>query len=374
MSGAALPVIKNSSNGIIIRHKEYLGDINPSSTFNVTSFPINPGIEKSFPWLSQIASSFEEYEFRGLIFQFRSMSSDAVLASQANTSLGTVIMATEYNVVLPSFATKAQMENHEFAISCKPSCSLIHPIECARGQTPVTRLFIRNQPVETGADPRLYDLGNFQIATQGMQNISDPTENASIGELWASYEIKFFKPKISDTPTTGIDFFQSQNTIASDNGVDNEHPFGTQNTAVAGSSGQVFISSGNQVKFAPWLDDGYWLMTYYCAHSEPADHGHMTIAGMTNCAIVAIWERGVTQSNRAVCAPTSTPDMTSNEFCGQFVMKITGPTVNEQTQAGFTFKLSNTVTAGAGNCMHFVAARIPPQLGNLYTASSTNLT
>lgn len=370
MSGAALPVIKNSSTGIIIRHKEYLGDINPSTEFNVNSYPINPGIEKTFPWLSQIAGSFEEYEFRGLLFQFRSMSSDSVLSATSNTSLGTVIMATEYNVVLPSFTTKAQMENHEFAISCKPSCSLLHPIECARGQTPVTRLFIRNNPVETGADPRLYDLGNFQIATQGMQNVVDPTENASIGELWCSYEVKFLKPKISDTPIASTDLFYSVDPTIN-NGVDTEHPFGTQNTAVAGSTGQVFISGGNIVKFAPWLDDGYWLMSYNCEHDAVHDHGHMTLAGFTNCEHVQCWNYPTTSSQWTQGPEGSLPSL---QFQEQFVIKITGPTVNENVQAQFTLKFSGSVVQGTFNSMRFICTRLTPQLMNQFASSATNIT
>lgn len=189
--GQQIPVIRNSSTGVIIRHKEYLGDILPSTPFASTNFFINPGLSATFPWLAPIANNFEQYEWRGLVFEFRSMSGDALTST--NTALGTVIMATDYNVLAAPFTNKSAMENNEYSTSCKPSSGMIHPIECARGQTPVTRLYTRNSEPPANSDQRLYDIGRFQIATQGMQ--SDGI--GVIGELWASYEIKFLKPQVS---------------------------------------------------------------------------------------------------------------------------------------------------------------------------------
>jgi len=51
-------------------------------------------------------------------------------------------------------------------------------------------LFTRSTSVPTGADPRFYDLGLFQIATSGMQS------GYVVGELWVSYDIVFRKPRI----------------------------------------------------------------------------------------------------------------------------------------------------------------------------------
>jgi len=189
--GSQIPVIRNSSTGVIIRHKEYLGDILPSTPFASTNFFINPGLSATFPWLAPIANNFEQYEWRGLVFEFRSMSGDALTST--NTALGTVIMATDYNVLATPFANKSAMENNEYSTSCKPSCGMIHPIECARGQTPVTRLYTRSSTPPANSDQRLYDIGRFQIATQGMQS----NGVGVIGELWASYEIKFLKPQVA---------------------------------------------------------------------------------------------------------------------------------------------------------------------------------
>lgn len=187
---AQAPSFGHGKNTVHIRHREFLGDIISSGTaalFNLQSFPIQPGLPSSFPWLSNVCgTSFQQYRINGMVFEFRSMSSDAL--NSTNTALGSVIMATDYDSKDGSFQSKQQMENTEFGVSCKPSSCMIHAIECARSQTSVSELYIRNSSVPTGADPRLYDMGNFQVATVGFQGTS-----VNCGELWVSYDITLFK-------------------------------------------------------------------------------------------------------------------------------------------------------------------------------------
>lgn len=197
-SGSAIPLIRNSKGGIIIRHKEYIADIAASVDFRTQiAQAINPSNYNLFPWLSEIAQRFEEYEFRGLIFEFKTLSSSSTVLASNTTSLGSVMMGTEYDVHDRNFENKVQMLNHEFSSSCKPSYSMIHAVECARGRNVATHLFTRDYTalpsVNDISDPRFYDMGIFQIATQGMPTA---TAGGNIGEVWASYEIEFFKPQI----------------------------------------------------------------------------------------------------------------------------------------------------------------------------------
>lgn len=178
-----------------VKHREYIRDVITSATaltFTVDKYSINPGDLKTFPWLSTIAAQYEEYKIKGLIFEFKSTSCDAL--NSVNTALGTVVMATQYNVLNPPFSAKQQMENYEFGSSCKPSQSLMHPIECAPHETPNPELFVRTpQSVIIGADLRLYDHGAFYIATTGMQGTS-----VNVGELWVTYDVDLLKPKLSN--------------------------------------------------------------------------------------------------------------------------------------------------------------------------------
>jgi len=173
-----------------IRHREFLGDIITSATpgaFNIQKFSINPGLSASYPWLSQVCgATFQQYRINGQVYEYRSMSADALTST--NTALGQVIMATDYDSKDSPFTTKQQMENTMFGVSCKPSSCMIHAIECARNQTSVSELYVRPFAVPDGTDPRLYDMGNFYVATNGMQGAS-----VNVGELWVSYDITFFK-------------------------------------------------------------------------------------------------------------------------------------------------------------------------------------
>lgn len=192
MSYDSLPQFQNAGRTVRIQHREYIQDIITSSVagaFTSNIFYIQPALTGSFPWLQAIAEQFEEYQVNGMIFEFKSNSSDAL--NSVNTALGTVIMATQYNVLSSNFVNKQQMEQYEFSCSGKPSINLLHPVECARGESPVYTLQTRVGPVSTG-DQRLYDFGKFTIATNGMQGTS-----VNIGELWVSYDITFLKPRLS---------------------------------------------------------------------------------------------------------------------------------------------------------------------------------
>lgn len=198
-----IPAMHDINGGVRICHREYLGDIYGSINFNNVSFAIQPANSTTFPWLSQLALNFEQWKPLGLIFEFRSMSSDTQIAS--STALGSVVLATEYNALAPGFASKQAMENSQFVVSTKPSASVIHPIECDLSQTPNQPLYIRLPQSSTG-DARLFDLGNFQIATQGML-----TDGSNQGELWVSYDVILLKPIIGNTLGVDIPFTHTYN-------------------------------------------------------------------------------------------------------------------------------------------------------------------
>jgi hypothetical protein len=180
--------LATKDGSMIVAHREYIADITSSTVFTNRTFNINPGLAATFPWLSQIASNFEQYEMLGLIFEFKTTSASSVAST--NTALGVAIMATEYNVDATPFSNKQQMESYQFSCSSTPSASFIHPVECAAGENVLKNMYVRTGSVPTGEDPRFYDLGLFQLATAGMQAPS------TIGELWVSYHVKLRKPKL----------------------------------------------------------------------------------------------------------------------------------------------------------------------------------
>jgi len=211
----------------IICHREYLGDILGTAAFDNNLYPLNPGLSTTFPWLSSIADNYQEYKFHGLVFEFRSLITDFVTSG----SPGVVVMATNYNADVPEYSTKQQMENSEFAVSVKPTNNLIHGIECASKETTIPQRYVRSGPVPSNQDLRLYDYGNFQLATQ-----SNPVQN--LGELWVSYCVEFFKPilqpDVSGSPITG-------HTVRT--GAVNASPLGLIQTSLTGDIGLSVTTS-----------------------------------------------------------------------------------------------------------------------------------
>jgi len=183
MNGNQIPKFSTTKQTNVVCHREYLQDIDGTAGFNIKSFPLNPGMAKTFPWLSTVAQNYQEYKIHGIIFEFRPLITDFVTGGAP----GVVIMATNYNADAPPYSTKQEMENSEYAVSVKPTKDLMHGVECATNQTVLSQLYVRSGEPPTGQDKRLYDLGNFMFATQ-----QNPLQN--LGELWVSYCVEFFKP------------------------------------------------------------------------------------------------------------------------------------------------------------------------------------
>lgn len=190
VNSAEVPKFSGAGRGTIVAHREYIRDITTSDTqgaFKVDTLTVQPGNASTFPWLSTIAQNYEQYKIHGMVFFFKSTSGESV--GSTNTSLGTVIMSSEYNVESASYSNKMQMESAEFAQSGKPSVSMMHGLECDLSDRPVNAYFVRSGEVST--DKKWYDFAKFQIGTTGFQAAS-----VTVGELWVTYVIEFLKPQI----------------------------------------------------------------------------------------------------------------------------------------------------------------------------------
>lgn len=254
--GTDPPKMAQSSNGVVISHREYIQDVTSSTPFIGENFALNPGIKQTFPWLSEIADNFEEWIPEAIIFEFKTTSSNTVVnTTNSNPGLGTLIIATQYNSLNNDFGNKQQMENYENAVSTDPSRSLIHGIECAKGQTPVQPMYVRKGelPIVAGKsnDLRFYDLGKTTVATVGQQ-----TNNFVIGELWISYRIRFLKPRIQtgigNDEEGVIDHFEIITGGVGPQNVLPLTPFGTRTTYLAPVFGSTLggVLSGGIVAVA----------------------------------------------------------------------------------------------------------------------------
>lgn len=192
--GKTMAAFGNMSNATIVRHREFVQNIkvpSPADAFTNQVIALNPGLRSVFPWLSTIAGNYQEYQFLGCVFEYRSLSSD----SASSLPLGSVTIASNYDTADPAYGDKREMLNSQFCVSGKPSTFMIHPIECDPKVTFVPIKYTRNGAPVANTDSRLYDHCHVQVATEGLPG----TAGDVIGELWISYEIALYKPQLGVT-------------------------------------------------------------------------------------------------------------------------------------------------------------------------------
>lgn len=220
-----IPRIRNPNRegATQVRHREYICDVTVDSNYQggfqvfdvglktgtsaagiQPALRLNAGLAGTFPWLSQIARQYTQFQMNGCLVEFVSESSTSNNSGQGGSGLGTVMLSTQYNSAAVPFTGKQAMLNEEFAISGKPCQTLVHPIECARDQTTIPLLYTRlNATLEAGQDPQLYDLGQVTLAYQGITPPSGPVPPSStptvstIGELWITYDMLLYKPQLT---------------------------------------------------------------------------------------------------------------------------------------------------------------------------------
>lgn len=184
-----VPAMHSTDESVIFRHREYIRDITATTPFVNVVNNINPGLDDIFPYLSAMAQNFQEYRFRGLVFEYRSTSATS-LVSGTNTAMGAVLMAAQYRADIAPFQDKQQMLNEMWSADCKPSETCYLPIECAPEESPLKFQYIRTGALQPNQDAKFYDLCRLNIAVVGSQATN------VIGELWATYEIEFKKPTL----------------------------------------------------------------------------------------------------------------------------------------------------------------------------------
>lgn len=278
------PEVVNSKSGVIIRHREYLTDLNAQQNFTQQQYFLNPGLPASFPWLANIAAAYEEYEFRGVVVEFKSLSSDSVVLGNASSALGYVAIATQYNPASPPFFDKHELENYEYANSRKPSESFCHPVECKRRLNYDTHLYIRNGAVPAGQDQKTFDLGAVSVAVGGMQQ-----STGIIGELWITYEVEFFHPKYKYNAETLTDhFLRTGFTPTVPLGVISPVPAATTNGSNLGCTIVTTGSANQSIVFPQYISGGKYMVTVLWVGTASATISYPNIA-FVGCQALQYW-------------------------------------------------------------------------------------
>lgn len=302
---------RDGKRGVRIVEREYIGDVfsgplvGGSTAFSNRSYVINPANAATFPWLSTIAQGFEEYEVNGLIFEYRSTSSNF---NGNNQALGTVISATDYDALDAPYTSKLTMENAAYSSSCKASDNMHHGVECDRAEKPTRILYTAAGTLPDNADARMYHVGNFQLATFGCS-----AADVNLGELWVAYDITFYKKDLFNGQLAKGSLFYSARWT---NGV-NIVPSSISTNLIANPASTLPLTwLGNRMSFPPNIQTGKYLVRMYFIGTS-ATLAYITGSTFVNCLFDAI-----TVNGSAEAAESGT------KLLMEFTVRITGPSAS----------------------------------------------
>ena len=131
------PMMHNGDGYARVQHREFIRDLDLYDVFDPLTFLLNPTNATVFPWLSNVARNYEMYKFRGVVIGYRGQGT----TFSETGSLGSIAIATQYDVQDLHFTSKGEMLSTLFCTSCKPSDSMMHAIECDPSKTPVAPLY-----------------------------------------------------------------------------------------------------------------------------------------------------------------------------------------------------------------------------------------
>ncbi len=305
----SIPLMHKSDQTVVIRHREFLGELTGSANYTVQrSFPLNPGLSTTFPWLSTIAANFSEYRIKGLVFHYVPTSGYAV--SGTNPAIGTVMIQTSYRATESAPTSKVELLNEYWSSESCPADAFCHPIECNPKENPFSVQYVRIGDLPSSENQLMYDLGTTRIATSGM-----PASNV-VGDIWVTYEVELKKPRVTALNSENEHSLEGASSTAIAAGT----PFGTNFTETFDTSGGGISVSSTAVTFAAG-NTGTWLIT--------ANYTGATAIGISGAAVTG---SGSTQTSFRA----STVSTGLNVVAYVATVRITDPSVTSVWTPTFT--------------------------------------
>lgn len=193
-----------ADGSVRVRHRENLGEVTLSDTaFNVLgSYPLNPGMAATFPWLSTIATRYDKFRIHSLRVLYET--------ETTTSSTGSFMMAIDYNATDDAPTSKVSLMAYKGAVKTVPWLSAVCTFD---PKSQDTDGFVRSGfTTTTASDLRVSDPGVLYLAT------ANTAFSGTIGDLYIEYDITLKDP--SEIPLMGY-MFAAGGTIAAST------PFGT---------------------------------------------------------------------------------------------------------------------------------------------------
>ena len=245
---------------LFARDNVYTVGVNASTekrgiTFFSMKYDINPGLAKTFPWLSQIAGNYEEYEFKTLKFVYKSdLTHIQTTGSSGTGAIGMLLLAANYNVETQPYQTKNEMiadVNH--VMTGTPLENIRLHLECESIGQNTHGKYTRVKPLAPGQDVTDYDMAQVQL---GLANLPASLYNQRLGELWVEYEVILSKPRNKNNEATNV---KSDLYVTGQRNVPSSWPLGGVNGQLSGwyntLETQLQVRQNNiDIFFPPWYN------------------------------------------------------------------------------------------------------------------------
>ncbi len=219
-------IIASTENSTVVSKREFVGDFSIPFTnqFGVAdSFPLNPGMQKTFPWLAAQAQCWEKYYFEYLRFY--------VYTRASTTSVGSWILAPDMDAADAAPVSEQVACAYSHAVEDALWKDLVCHVPCDR-----VKRYTRGAALSANLDIKTYDMGNMHACYAGA------TTNATFGKIWVEYKVRFFVPQLPPTGLVAGGSVQGGGTLTGAN------PLGTLPVLNAASS-SISVDGASQITF-----------------------------------------------------------------------------------------------------------------------------
>lgn len=176
------PIVRTRGDVTSITHRSFLSPISNEAAYTVNRYPCNPGLSETFPWLHRVARRYEEYRFKRLKFEYRSVTS--------TSTMGVIMMSFDYDAAdsLPTSKQSQAQTVPNAESNAWTNIDLVVP--CAASNW----LYVRPGTLAANLDIKTYDYGQMFISSLYGNGVIS-------GELYVEYEVELRRP--TDGPIGG---------------------------------------------------------------------------------------------------------------------------------------------------------------------------
>jgi hypothetical protein len=203
-----------------VRHREFIADVGSTAAlFDIQSFPLNPGLITTFPWLgSTVALGYESYLIKKIRICYETALSTA--------SVGAVMIAIDFDANDTPPTNKQQMMAYHNAVRSPVWTECCYTADTADLQKFGHQRYLRSGNPPANTDIKTYDVGNILVASYN-------AAAGVLGEIYAEYDIELHTPQFD--PFASI--ISKSARIIPATGVSRLLPFGSESFALTPKTG-----------------------------------------------------------------------------------------------------------------------------------------